>query len=153
MPEQPDVKKFFGPIGESDFYRFACSFYFHQDSLSWSRTQMLFAIEAATLATVFSKRDWVVPLSTAFGSILVFLLWRLILRDWEIREQYAGYIGDFHRALPVELVAKPKIRCFGGRYIMRFIMLFLMFINACSCGFWFVYKFFPDTKIWLPWRP
>jgi hypothetical protein len=86
-------------VRDEDFYRFACAYYLHQDKLSWSRTQILFAVEAAVLTAALSQsqRTWIAVAALVLGSVLVFLIWRLIQRDWEIRDQYLNFFDKFHK--------------------------------------------------------
>jgi len=131
MPDQFEVKKACGPISESEFYRFIGAYYLHQDTLSWSRTQNLFAVEAGVLVAAFTRHGWLALLALLLGSGLVFLIWRLIQRDWQIRDQYNPYFDEFHKAWGVTLGVPPKNRWYRGHHIVKIIYCSMIALNLC----------------------
>jgi len=147
MPDQlePPEGLNWEAIDEKEFYRFAYTLYFHQDKLSWSRTQILFAIEAAVLAVAFVQRVSVAVSVAALlvGSALAFLIWRLIQRDWQVRNQYDLYLKRFHARLITDprmrdrtMVVPPKSNWYRGGYIVPLIVWSLIAFNVlCAIGF------------------
>jgi hypothetical protein len=147
MPDQfePPEGISWEAIDEKDFYRFICAYYLHQDALSWKRTELLFAVEAGVLAAAFSQRTSPAVAITALlgGSILVFLIWRLIQRDDQVRDQFNRYFKGFHQkfvadpAMPDRVMAVPaKTSWHRGGYIVRFIIWSLIAFNLlCVNGF------------------
>lgn len=132
MPDQFEAKKACSSISESDFYRFIYTHYFHQDGLAWSRTQSLFAVEAGVLVAAFAKHGWIAILSLFAGSVLVFLIWRLIQRDVQARDQYNLYFDEFHKEWEVRMSVPPKSEWYRGSYIVRFIIWSVVFFNLCA---------------------
>lgn len=81
---------------DNEVYRFLVTYYLHQDKLSWSRTQTLVVVEAGLLAASFAKGGLIAIISLLIGSIVIWLIWRLIQRDWEIRDQNLEIIDKVH---------------------------------------------------------
>jgi hypothetical protein len=129
-------------IDEKDFYRFICSYYLHQDASSWKRTELLFAVEAGVLAAAFSQRASIAVTALIGGSILVFLIWRLIQRDDQVRDQFNRYFKKFHEKLVADpampdriMTVPPKTKWYRGGHIIRFIIWSLIAFNLlCANG-------------------
>ncbi|MGH9745219.1 MAG: hypothetical protein ACRD59_03815 [Candidatus Acidiferrales bacterium] len=151
MPEQFEVKKPCEPIENDDFYRFISAHYFHHDNLSWGRTQILFAIEAGVLVAAFNKRGWLAIAALVLGSLLVFLIWRLIQRDWQVRDQYLKYFDEFHKPWEVMLRTRPKSKWYSGRHIVEFVTFSIIVFNLCSAVIFAfeLYCKFKDVMSWL----
>ena len=130
-------------IDEKEFYRFMYTYYFHQDVMAWKRTELIFAVEAGVLAAAFSQRAPVAVLALMGGSIIVFLIWRLIQRDEQVRDQYNRYFKNFQAkfikdpAMPDRIMAVPaKTRWHRGGYIAQVIVWSLIIFNlVCVSGF------------------
>ncbi len=147
MPDQfePPEEVNWGAIDEKEFYRFIYTYYFHQDALSWKRTELLLAVEAGVLAAAFAQRSSVAVAVVALvgGSVVVFLIWRLIQRDDQVRDQYNRYFKKFHEKLiadptmPDRIMTVPaKTRWYRGGHIIRFIIWSLITFNLlCANGF------------------
>lgn len=129
MPDQFKVTKRYESVTQEEFYRFIYTYYFHQDSLSWSRTQNLLVVEAGVLAAAFSQHGWLAILALALGSVLVLLIWHLIQRDWQIRDQYNNYFDRFHEDWGVTLGVPAKGYWYRGRHIVQAITWSVIFIN------------------------
>jgi hypothetical protein len=130
--ELSDYGKHIPPVKDDEFYRFACAYYLHQDSLSWSRTQILFAVEGAALAAALSQRTSIAVLALLSGSVLVFLIWRLVQRDWQVRDQYLNFLDKFHKFTEdskIKMTVDPKGYSYRGSSITQFIILALIAIN------------------------
>ena len=97
-------------VNGNEVYRFITTHYFHQNQLSWSRLQTQFAVEAGLLTWYFSQKQS--PTISAFGMILgvivIWLLYKLVLRDWEIRDQNENVLKLFHEPLGIEMRIHPK---------------------------------------------
>ena len=133
------------PIEANEFYRFVCALYLQRDTLSWSRAQLIFAVEAGVLAGAFSNKDsaiYFVPALIA-GSVVIFLIWRLVQRDWQVRDQYNLYFDKFHKEFLNEqinsgriMTVAPKSRWYRGAFILKFIIWSLITFNLfCVVAF------------------
>jgi hypothetical protein len=146
MPDQfePPEDVNWGAVDEKEFYRFIYTYYLHQDALSWKRTELLFLLEAGVLATALVQRTSVTVAVSALagGSILVFLIWRLIQRDGQVRDQYNRYFKKFHErfihdpTMPDRIMSvPPKTKWYRGGQIVRVIIWSLIAINLlCANG-------------------
>jgi len=142
MADQFEPKKQVDPVLPPDFYRFICAYYFHQDSLSWSRTQNLLAVEAGILAVAFSKRGGLAILALTLGSVLVLLILHLILRDWQVRDQYLPYFDKFHEGYEIRLTTEPKGYWYRGSTIVQWISWSLIAFNLAS-AIYFLFEICP----------
>lgn len=116
-------------VSDDQVYSFLTSQFFNQDQLSWNRTQTIVAIEAGILASSFALKGILGVASLLLGSILVWLIWCLVLRDWEIRDQHLILLDAVHKPLGIRLICKAKFKWRTGRIILKAIVLFLIFIN------------------------
>ena len=82
-----EMKRRLANVTDDAIFQWLTSYYLHQDSLSWSRTQTILAVEAGVLAAAFylDGRASVVPL--VLGAAVIWFFWSLMNRDWEIRDQ------------------------------------------------------------------
>jgi len=149
MPDQFEVKKHCESVSPTEFYRFISAYYFHQDSLSWSRTQNLLVIEAGVLAAAFSKHGWLAILALALGSVLVLLIWHLIQRDWQVRDQYNPYFDEFHKEWGVTLGVPARGYWYRGRHIVKAITWGVIVFNLCSIV-GFAFEMYCKLKHGLP---
>ena len=145
MPDQFEVKKQCEPVSPAEFYRFIYTYYFHQDSLAWTRTQNLLVIEAGVLAAAFSKGGWLAIVALVLGSVLVLLVWHLIQRDWQVRDQYNHYFDEFHKEWGVTLGVPPKGYWYRGRHIIQAIAWSTIAFNLCS-AVGFAFQLFCDLR-------
>jgi hypothetical protein len=141
MPDQFEVKKQCESVKPEEFYRFIYTYYFYQEGVSWTRTQNLLVVEGGVLAAAFSQHGQLAILALAGGSVLVFLIWRLIQRDWQIRDQYIPYFDEFHKDWGVKMALPAKGYWYRGRHIINAIIWSVIVFNLCSAlGFAFSIK-------------
>lgn len=129
--ETDNDKKFdsIGKVSNDQVYSFLTSQFFNQDQLSWNRTQTIVAVEAGILASSFALKGIFAIASLFLGSILVWLIWCLVLRDWEVRDQHLVLLDAVHEPLGIRLICEPKFKWRRGRVILKAIVWFLIFIN------------------------
>ena len=86
-------------VPPDQIYNYMINYYLHQDRLSWSRTQTLIVIEAGLLATSYRLIN--TPLSVIIlflGTPIIWFIWRLIKRDWDVRDQNLDpYVDSVHK--------------------------------------------------------
>lgn len=146
--------------GDTEIYRFFGNAFISQNELSWSRTQILFGVEAGILTASFSNGGLYGAFILFCGTVLICKIWRLILRDWQLRDYYQGKIeilkvdymdgtvlaGQELRVKPLaeeprEQQQEPpnflakiwdirKITRKNGSYILASIVWWLIFLNA-----------------------
>ena len=89
-------------VNDADVYRFITTYWLYQDQLSWSRIKGLITVEAGSLAAAITKEGFV-----ALGVLLIACLFivftrRLIIRDWQIRDQQRAA----HARWPMDLLPR-----------------------------------------------
>ncbi|MCK4546136.1 MAG: hypothetical protein KAW17_01730 [Candidatus Eisenbacteria sp.] len=138
--EQQDV---FKELPEA-VYAYLTANYLHQDQLSWGRTQLLVAIEAGTLAAAFSLRPLAVPI-LLFGVFLVLAIWRLVERDWEVRDQDLDLLDKVNKPLGIRMIKTPRNKLWCGSVILRAVFIGLIALNILLTGL-FVLASFCECK-------
>lgn len=107
-----------------EVYRFLVTYYLYQDQLGWSRTKLLFTVEAAVLAAAFAYKGFLATAVLTAGIILVVLIWFIVERDWQIRDQHLAVLDRVH--LPRGLMMTVPAKWLGGGCILRLIFGFLI---------------------------
>lgn len=128
---KPDDNRPLTVDGEG-IYEFLTAQYLHQNQLSWNRLQTLFAIEAGLLAWFFSEQPPTVPIVTSgmiLGSIAIWLLHQLVLRDWEIRDQNAHLLDEVHKPLKVTLITEASRKWLRGRHVAAYLTYGCIIVN------------------------
>jgi hypothetical protein len=106
----------------NEIYRFLTTQYLHQNQLSWSRLQVAFIVEAGILTWFFSSINSTIPMfvitiGIILGCIVIWMLYQLVLRDWEIRDQNEDFLNKIHQPFGIELLKKKCKNGFRGRNI------------------------------------
>ena len=143
--ENNNKKALFNSVPEP-VYSFITSYYLHQDNLSWGRTQILFAIDAGTLAAAFAVKQ-LAPFTLLAGILLIIFIWLLIERDWEVRDQNLEHLDKVHVPLGIVMVKKPKYPIRRGSFILRLVFCVLIFINAILAIFFILALLYRDCNL------
>jgi hypothetical protein len=125
-------------VDDVEVYKFLTAHYLHQNGLSWSRTQALGVIQIGILTAAFSKGGCIAIGTLMIGSILVWMTWCLVQRDWELRDQHLDNIlRSVHSPRNIDMRCEPKYQLRKGAFILPFIIYLLLIINvALAVGFW-----------------
>ena len=117
-------------VSDAEVYRGLMAYWLQQDTLSWSRTQALGVVEIGLLTASFSKGGCVAAGTLLLGSILVWLIWCLILRDWECRDQFlTNLLDSVHAPRNIQMTPQPAKKWRRGKVIMPFIVYSLLILN------------------------
>ena len=122
-PDMSDVK---GP----DVYRWLTTYYLHQDRLSWSRMQTIVAVEAGILAAAFHMDVMASIVPLVIGTVVIILIWRLILRDWEVRDQDLNVLDLVHKPRGIKVTCTPNRRITKGKTVLPLLMWTLVSLNV-----------------------
>jgi len=114
---------------DREVYRFLVTQYLYEDQLSWSRVQTLVAVEAGLLAAAFAKRGLVAILALVVGSLLIALIWRLIERGWEVRDQNLKILDQVHKPRQIRMVKTARGVFWRGSCIIRLTVGLIIFAN------------------------
>jgi hypothetical protein len=109
-------------------YTHLTEYYLYQDELSWSRTQLLVAVEGGALAAAFALRPLAVP-TLLVGTVLTSLIWRLVERDWEVRDQNLGMLDKAHGPLGIRMTKRARSMWWRGAVILRTVFASLLAVN------------------------
>jgi len=129
IPESPvPVEKPVVP-SENEVFRLLGTYWIYQDQIGWSRTQTLVAVEAGVLAGAFAKTGALSVVILILGALLVAYLYRLILRDWQIRDSIGNKLGPILNQYGVDLLPPPSSGLPRGRTLVRHITWGVVFGN------------------------
>jgi hypothetical protein len=132
------------PLAEHpEVYTFLTDYYMYQDGLSWERTQLLVAVEAGAIASAFAVRQlaWV---TLIVGVALIAVIWLIVERDWETRDQSLHLLDKVHDPLGIRMMKEPRTKWWRGSFLLRIvfagfilldIILAALFLLANHCDF------------------
>ena len=105
-----------------EIYTFLTNYYLYQDGLSWGRTQLLVAVEAGAIASAFAVRPlaWI---TLTMGAVLVFILWLIVERDWQTRDQYNHLLDKVHKPFEICMIQKPRYKWWRGSLLLRIVFI------------------------------
>jgi len=138
-PKQPSWWRAVDPIGQwaacvnaDQIYRYLIQYYLHQDQLSWGRIQNVVVVELALLAASYHCAGKLVGVAVlVVGTPIILLLWQLIKRDWEIRDQNLKRILDkVHGPLGIVMCVEPRNEWWRGSTIVKRVVWGLVFLNV-----------------------
>jgi hypothetical protein len=125
-------------VSSSEVYRCLYTSYLHQDRLAWSRTQALVAIEAGLVAAAFSQKGLFAALILVTGTLLLYLIWRLIRRDFDNRDMHRDVLDRVHKPLGISMGKQPPCPAWAyGRRIIGIVFVALAIVNILlAMYFW-----------------
>jgi hypothetical protein len=122
-----------GPLAATDaeIYRFLGAYFLHQDQLSWARVQSLIPVEAGALASGFAVRNaHLAALILLLGSWLVYRIYLVIRRDWEIQWHiFANILEPAHDQRNLKVRPIPKHPSLSGQVILRRVIAGIMAVD------------------------
>lgn len=114
---------------DKEVYRFLVTYYIYQDQISWSRTQILFLVEAGLLTAAFAKKSYLAGVTLTAAIILIALIWLLVERDWQIRDQHLAVLDRVHDPRGITMTVPPKFTFWRGTFILRLIFASLIVVD------------------------
>jgi len=110
-------------------YQWLTAYFLHQDRVSWSRIQTIVAVEAGILAAAFALdcRASLVPL--VVGTFLIGCVWRLVRRDWQIRDQDLAKLDLVHKPRGIRITKRAANVLWSGAGMLKLLMWSLGLIN------------------------
>ncbi|MDD3483170.1 hypothetical protein [Azovibrio restrictus] len=119
-------------VSDNEIYKFLTTHWQHQNQLSWSRLYVMVALELATLGGAFSIKGILGVSAIVVGTFVGFLLYRLILRDWHVRDQHQELIEKVHKSSDIRMVPEPGSRWNHGRFLLRNLFTTLFLTNIAT---------------------
>jgi hypothetical protein len=118
-------------VSPDSVYAHLTSYYLYQDRLSWSRTQTLVVLEAAILAGSYAQVGTALaPAILLPGTFIVWLIWRLIKRDWQVRDHNLHLLDQVHQPKGIKMVVPASGNWSRGSFITPCIVYSLLVING-----------------------
>lgn len=124
-------KSIFNPaeVSENEVYRFITTQYQHQNQLSWSRLQTIFAVETATLTGAFAKPGFYGNAAILLGTVIIVILYLMVIRDWQVRDQNTNLLDAVHQPRNIKLIVKPKFWWLRGYNLFGLAILSSLLAN------------------------
>jgi len=113
----------------NEVYRLLGTYYIYQDQIGWSRIQTIVAVEAGVLAGALSRKGILGPLALVLGTLLLHWLYRLIRRDWQVRDHTAGLLADVNKAYGFDFTPPPTLGVLRGRVVLARLQTGIVAVN------------------------
>ena len=123
-----------GNVTEDEIYKFLTAQWQHQNQLSWSRLYVLLALESGTLAGSYSIKGWLGCSLIIVGTIVGFILYRLMLRDWGVRDQekLLNVLDGVHKPLGLRMIPDAKSVLSNGQFLLNLLFIILLLTNLAA---------------------
>lgn len=121
-------------VTENEIYRFMTSLWISHNQMSWNRLQMMLALETASLVGAFSKPGLLGTVALLIASALIFVLYKMILRDWDIRDQHRSLLDRVHDPLAIRLIIAPRSWHERGQHLLQITVSLLVCMNLLIVG-------------------
>lgn len=128
MSERPE-EQWTPNIPDAEIYRHLVTYYLYQDQMAWSRTQALMAVEAGVLASALSRPGGIALGALLLGTLIVVFIRRLVIRDFEIRDQNEAILDRVHESKGIQMITPARSRWWRGRFILTVIFYIILYIN------------------------
>lgn len=127
-------------VSENEIYKFITAQWQHQNQLSWSRLYVMLALETATLGGAFSAKGLVGIGTIIIGTFVGFILYRLMRRDWHVRDQHLQMLDKVHIPLEIRMIPPSGTRFNNGQFLLRTLFITLLLTNVAALAVLLVQK-------------
>lgn len=117
-------------VSENEIYKFVTAQWQHQNQLSWSRLYVMLALEFSVLGGAFSAKGLVGSGAIIVGTFVGFILYRLMLRDWNVRDQHLQLLDKVHDPLRIRMIPPSGTRLNNGQFLLRILFITLLATNV-----------------------
>lgn len=128
-------------VSEGDIYHFLISHWQHHNELSWSKLNVILALETATLAGSFSIKEELLKCSLlVIGTIVGLIIYKLMRRDWHVRDYHLPLLDKIHQHIanevtnnneirPIRMIPPAKSSIENGQILLLSLMTILFLTN------------------------
>jgi hypothetical protein len=127
------------PVSSNEIYKFLTAHWHHHNQLSWSKLYVLLAVESATLAAGFQLHSDTPNVACALvlvGTVVGIILYRLMQRDWEIRDDYTTKLDLAHSSLGIRMIPSSSGPSSHGQSLLLLLVILLVAVNASAAWLW-----------------
>lgn len=133
-------------VTENEIYKFMISQWQHQNQMGWSRLYFVLALEIAILSgAFFFAKEWIgkgwigIGIGIALiciGTLVGFIIYRLMHRDLDIRDQHLEILDKVH--MPLDIRMTPKVTTtlnnflHNSQFLLRSLFFLLLIINLTA---------------------
>jgi hypothetical protein len=133
-----DIDKFDpGQVSANEIYKFLVAQWQHQNQLSWGKLYSILAVESALLAASYSATTKLVGCGAiVIGSFVCFILYQLIRRDWDVRNQrrLLELLDAVHNPLGIRMIPPARSKWENGQFLLALLMRTLLATNVVVAG-------------------
>lgn len=119
-------------VSDNEIYKFITAHWQHQNQLSWSRLYVMVALELATLGGAASIKGILGVGAIVVGTFVGLLLYRLIQRDWHVRDQHQELMDKVHKSSGIRMAPEPGSKWNHGRFLLRNLFITLLLTNIAT---------------------
>lgn len=126
-------------VSSNEIYKFLTAHWHHHNQLSWSKLYIMLALESATLAASDKLSSQSPNLACALlliGTAVGIILYRLMLRDWEVRDEYTQKLDMVHDLFGIRMIPRSKGPFLHGHSLLLLLVLLLGLTNMIAALWW-----------------
>lgn len=132
-------------VSENEIYKFLTTQWQHQNQLSWSKLYVILALESGTLAGSYNIKGLLGCGLVIVGTLIGFILYRLILRDWDVRnqERLLSILDSVHSPLGLRMIPPAKSTLSNGKFLLNLLFIILLLTNLAAFAYLLPCKYEP----------
>lgn len=119
-------------VSDNEIYKFLTTQWQHQNQLSWSRLYVMVALELAVLGGAISIKGALGVGAIIIGTFIAFILYRLVLRDWHVRDQHLALLNKVHKSSEIQMLIDPGTKWNQGRFLLYILFGTLFLTNLTT---------------------
>lgn len=123
-------------VSANEIYKFLTTHWHHHNLLSWSKLYILFIVESAALAgswqLQFHCRLNEALVLLVVATLVAIILWRLMLRDCEIRDYCAKKLDIVHEPLQMRMIPHSVGPGSQGNGLLDALVFLLVATNVAA---------------------
>lgn len=127
------------PVSSDELYKFFTAHWHHHNQLSWSKLYIMLALESATLAAsdrLSHQNPNAACVLLFVGTLVGIILYRLILRDWEIRDEYTKKLAIVHKPFDIFMIPPSEGPLKHGQSLLLLLIALLGLTNLAAALWW-----------------
>jgi hypothetical protein len=99
-------------VVEGEIYRFWYTYWLYQDQLAWNRLRIIIPAQAGVIAVAATKQGVIPILTCLLAAILMYGMFHLMYRDWEIRDYLGMCMEPVHRKSEFQCLPPTKLKTY-----------------------------------------
>lgn len=129
-------------VGEGEIYRFWYTYWLYQDQLGWNRLRIIIPTQAGVIAVAATKQGMIPILTCFLAGVLMYGMFHLIFRDWELRDYIGECMEPVHKKSGFQCIPPTKLRTYEWTLdsnVPKMVMASFVAVNIVIAGLNAVY--------------